>query len=62
MQTTFFDALKDGFSEKTTFRIGINFLFITSHFLFPSRLDTLSFNCYFVNITSRFLLLLNTTK
>ncbi|VEH14923.1 Uncharacterised protein [Segatella oris] len=62
MQTTFFDALKDGFSEKTTFQIGINFLSLTSHSLFPSRLDTLSFNCYFVNITSRFLLLRNTTK
>lgn len=62
MQTTFLDALKDGFFEKTTFRIGINFLFLTSHFLFPSMLDTLSFNFYFVNITSRFLLLRNTTK
>lgn len=62
MQITFFDALKDGFSEKTTFRIGINFLFLTSHFLFSSRLDTLSFNFHFVNFTSRFLLLRNTTK
>ena len=62
MQTTFFDALKDGFSEKTTFRIGIKFLFLTSRFLFPSRLDTFSFNFHFVNITSRFLLLRNTTK
>ena len=34
MQITFFDALKDGFSEKTTFRVGVNFLFLTSHFLF----------------------------
>ena len=62
MQTTFFDALKDGFSEKTTFRIGIKLLFLTSHFLFSSRLDTLSFNFHFVNFTSRFLLLRNTTK
>ncbi len=62
MQTTFFDALKDGFSEKTTFRVGINFLSFTSRFLFPSRLDILSFNFHFVNITSRFLLLRNTTK
>ena len=62
MQTTFFDALKDGFSEKTTFRVGINFLSLTSHFLFPSRPDILSFDFHFVNITSRFLLLRNTTK
>ena len=62
MQITFFDALKDGFSEKTTFRVGVNFLFLTSRFLFPSRLDILSFNFHFVNITSRFLLLRNTTK
>lgn len=62
MQTTFFDALKDGFSEKTTFPVGINFLSLTSHFLFPSRPDILSFNFHFVNITSRFLLLRNTTK
>lgn len=62
MQITFFDALKDGFSEKTTFRIGIKLLFLTSHFLFSSRLDTLSFNFHFVNFTSRFLLLRNTTK
>ncbi len=44
MQITFFDALKDGFSEKTTFRVGVDFLFLTSHFLFSSRLNTLSFN------------------
>lgn len=62
MQTTFFDALKDGFSEKTTFRVGINFLSLISLFLFPSRPDILSFNFHFVNITSRLLLLLNTTK
>ena len=62
MQITFFDALKDGFSEKTTFRVGVDFLFLTSPFLFPSRLDTLSFNFHFVNFTSRFLLLRNTTK
>ena len=62
MQTTFFDALKDGFFEKTTFRVGIKFLFLTSHFLFSSRFDTLSFNFHFVNFTSRFLLLRNTTK
>ena len=62
MQITFFDALKDGFSEKTTFRVGINFLSLTSHFLFPSRPDILSFNFHFVNIISRFLLLRNTTK